>query len=343
MILSIDIGGTKVAIATYHVTDSGLKVGHSSRFHTAAAASLVHMIEQHFGGKVPAIRGVGIGVAGPVRGRQVRLTNVDWEIDADAISKAIGAPVYLLNDLAAHGYAVPHLAPDHLVTLQQGERGDGPAVLIAAGTGLGEAVLVWHGDEAASGSKTAASAAHRELQVLPSEGGHATFGPVTKADLNLAGFLQERYDGHVSWERVVSGQCGFRNLFDFLRQKGEPASPALLQSLGDRADIGADIITAASEGEPIAEKILNWFSHLYGAEAGNLALKVVATGGVYVGGGIAPRMLPYLMTGPFMSGFRDKGRFDHLLEQIPVQVITEPNVALLGAAHYTAAQVRKHK
>ncbi|MEN9835801.1 MAG: hypothetical protein RL011_1994 [Pseudomonadota bacterium] len=323
MILAIDIGGTKVAIGSYDYQGNTLHETHLSRHHTDAAASLLHMIEAHFGGHIPPLRGIAIGVAGPVHARHVRLTNVAWSIDADEIAAAVKAPVYLLNDLQALGYAVPHLPDSHLVTIQRGQPGPGPAVLIAAGTGLGEAVLVPH---------------QRSYTVLPSEGGHATFAPVTDRDLELAGFLRRRYQGHVSWERVVSGQCGFRNLFDFMCERGDHVSPTLLDAVGDRLDIGAAIITAADRGEPIAVNLLKWFAELYGAEAGNMALKLLATGGVYIGGGIAPRILPYLTGGDFVGGFRAKGRFLELLDAMPIKVITEPHAPLLGAAHFAASQ-----
>ncbi|MBM4251557.1 MAG: ROK family protein [Deltaproteobacteria bacterium] len=322
MILAIDIGGTKVAMGSYDCQGDQLRETHLSRHHTEAAASLLHMIEAHFGGRIPPLRGIAIGVAGPVHGRYVSLTNVAWSIDADAIAAAVKAPVHLLNDLQALGYAVPHLPDTHLITIQQGEPGPGPRVLIAAGTGLGEAVLVPQGPR---------------YTVLPSEGGHATFAPVTQRDLELARFLQQRYQGHVSWERVVSGQCGFRNMFDYMRERGDPVSPALLDAVGDRLDIGAAIISAADRGESIAQNLLKWFAELYGAEAGNMALKLLATGGVYIGGGIAPRILPYLSGGDFVAGFRAKGRFLEILDAMPIKVITEAHAPLLGAAHFAAS------
>ncbi len=323
MILAIDIGGTKVAMGSYDLQGEHLRETHLSRHNTEAAASLFHMIEAHFGGRVPRLRGIAIGVAGPVHARHVRLTNVAWSIDADEISAAVKAPVYLLNDLQALGYAVPHLPDSHLETIQMGQPGPGPAVLIAAGTGLGEAILVRH---------------DKKYAVLPSEGGHATFAPVTGQDLDLAKFLQRRYQGHVSWERVVSGQCGFRNLFDFMRERGDQVSPELADAVGDRLDIGAAVIAAADRGEEIAIKLLKWFAQLYGAEAGNMALKLLATGGVYIGGGIAPRILPYLQGGDFVAGFRAKGRFLELLDAMPIRIITEPHAPLLGAAHFAASQ-----
>ena len=148
----------------------------------------------------------------------------------------------------------------------------------------------------------------------------------------------ERYAGHVSWERVVSGQCGFRNLFDYLLHEGESAPETLLEQFGDRQDIGSDLLKAAEDGVAVAEKVLRLFVRLYGAQAGNLALTALATSGVFIAGGIAPRIVSALKSGEFIGAFNNKGRFQEILRKIPVHVVTEPNIALLGAAYYAAAK-----
>ena len=326
MILALDIGGTKVAVATFARGPKGLVMGEVSRYKTHDFRDLESVLHHHVATtSAVSLRGISIGVAGPVLGRVVALTNLPWSIDADRLAKTFGAPVFLLNDLEAHGHAIPTLDPSSLVTLQAGTPWRGNMALIAAGTGLGEALLIRHEDE---------------LIVCPSEGGHASFAPTEIKDLDLVRFLRPRFP-HISWERVVSGLEGFRNLYDFMLATGDFKIPEQWQrQLRAEHDIGALIFQAASEGESFAKYLLNWFVRLYGAEAGNLALKVMAVEGVYIAGGIASHLLPYLNTGAFTKAFAHKGRFKAMLQGVPIHIITDGNVALIGAAAFAAKKLR---
>jgi len=324
MILALDIGGTKVAVATFAAGPSGLTMQAHTRYKTHDFAGLEALLQHHFAGSVPPLQAISIGVAGPVLGRVVTLTNLPWSIDADRLSHTFGAQVFLLNDLEAHGHAIPCLDPSALVTLQHGTPRRGNIALIAAGTGLGEALLIRHGDE---------------WVVCASEGGHASFAPTEIKDLELVRFLRPRFP-HISWERVVSGLEGFRNLYDYMLASGDFKIPEhWQQQLAAQHDIGALIFQAASEGESFAKYLLNWFVRLYGSEAGNLALKVLAVEGDYVAGGIASHLLPYITTGSFTKAFVHKGRFKSMLQDIPIHLITDVNAALLGAAAFAAKRL----
>jgi glucokinase len=259
------------------------------------------------------IAAASFGVAGPVLGERAQLTNVPWEVDARAVVERFGfARVRLLNDLESMAYAVPALHPSELHVLQHGEsRDDGNLALIAAGTGLGEALL------------------HRidgRLRPSSSEGGHADFAARTEREIRLLRALTGRF-GRVDVERVVSGH-GLSNIFPVAHERACRAGIA-----PEAADAPAAISNAALEGRcPGCVETLDIFVEAYGAEAGNLALRSVATGGVFVGGGIAPKILPALARGGFMNAFRAKAPLDALLARIPVAVILNADAGLLGAA-----------
>lgn len=227
----------------------------------------------------------------------------------------------LLNDLEATAYGMLHLSSDELCVLNRGTRPGrrGHAAVIAAGTGLGEAMLYWDG--------------HRH-HPLASEGGHADFAPRTDQEIELLRYLRAKVGGHVSLERVLSGP-GFYHVYCFLRDSGyAPEPPSLAEKLRV-ADPNPVITQIGLAGEdPLCVATLELFSTLYGAEAGNLALKCVATGGVFVGGGIAPKILPALQGGSFLRGFTYKGRFSEFMNSIEVSVALNPETPLIGAAHY---------
>lgn len=314
MFLAVDIGGTKVGVARVTRQQGRLKVldvaRHASRDFPDLAALLAGFV-----GVADRPKAIGIGVAGPVLGRKVRLTNLPWEIDADSLERALGCPVALMNDLEAFGHGLDHV--DDLVTLNRGEPRPGNRAIIAAGTGLGESIVFFDG---------------RRYLPSASEGGHTGFSPRNADEIELLQFLMTRYE-HVSWERVVSGLDGFRNLFDFLRTSGRITVPAdFLARVGETRDIGEPLAAAKAAGEPFALEIYAWFVRLYGAEAANLALKAMSVGGLYVAGGIAPRILPELQSGAFMTAFTAKGRFRAMLAAMPVHVVTDPHTALKGAA-----------
>jgi len=261
-----------------------------------------------------------IAVAGPVEDGVYRFPNLDWEIRADGFGERVGiARVEIINDFEAVGYGIPALEPGHILTLQEGHpHSRGPLALIGAGTGLGEGYLVWEGGR---------------YVVHASEGGHADFAPGDRTQELLLSHLRERY-GHVSWERVVSGH-GLTNIYEFLRDSGAaPAESDEVRRALESGEDAAEVISRyAVRGEdPLCSEALGVFVRAFGAQAGNLALTLGATGGVYVAGGIAPKILDVLRAGPFLEAFRAKGRLSELMEEFPVRVVTNDGVGLLGAA-----------
>jgi glucokinase len=266
------------------------------------------------------------GVPGPVRDGRLRLTNLPWTLDSRELAKNLEIDhVFLINDLEANGYGVAELAPDQIYTLSEGDASQtGNRALIAAGTGLGEGLLIWNG--------------HTHIP-YPSEGGHGDYAPRNEDEIDLLRFLKEKYNGRVSFERVVAGM-GLTSIYEFLREVRGMEEPAwLTEKLAAVSDPNSVItemgLSAKSE---ICEKALDMFVSAYGAEAGNLALKVLSVGGLYVGGGIAPRILEKLKDGTFMKAFTDKGRLSQLLINMPVRIILESRAAQMGAAAYAEAR-----
>jgi len=253
-----------------------------------------------------------------VQGRVVQTTNLPWRIDADALQRQFSfTHCELLNDLEATAYGLPALGADDLLTLQSGsDAACGNVAVIAAGTGLGEAGLYWDG---------------RQHQPFATEGGHTSFSPANTQEFALLRHLQQQHQ-HVSWERVVSGM-GLLSMHEFLCQYRQVTVPDWLTEEMRAGDAAAAISHAALTGkDAMCVETLNWFARLYGAEAGNLALKVMSRGGLYLGGGIAPKILPLLQSGIFLEAFLNKGRMRPLLEAMPVKVILNDRAALYGPA-----------
>lgn len=314
ILLGVDIGGTKVETARVTCVGDAMIVRDVVRTDSAKVPDLAAWLKSTVG---PEVEAIGIGVAGPVFERRVKVTNLPWEIDASEVERALGIPVTLVNDLAAHAYGLSYLGADGLSTLNVGRPKPGNRVLIAAGTGLGEALLFWDGTS------------HRPSAT---EGGHTDFASRDGDEIELLSFLLKKYE-RVSVERVVSGRDGWRNLHDFLVASGRVTVPEGWRArLKDERDIGRWIGAAAAEGQAFASEALRWFCRLYGAEAGNLALKGMAVNGVYVGGGIAARHVERLKDGEFMTAFAKKGRFSPMLAEMPVHVVVDPHAALKGAA-----------
>jgi glucokinase len=317
MLLCGDIGGTKTTIALF-ARDAPRDPVRLTTYPSQEWAALDDIVAAFLGGQGPPIEAACFGVAGPVRGKTVRITNLPWVIDADRLSTRVGgAPVRLINDLEALAWGVTCLPPDRTAVLNRGRAAPGGAMaVIAAGTGLGEAGLVWADDA-----------------YLPfaSEGGHADFAPRSEREIALLRYLATRWD-HVSWERVVSGP-GVIHLFEYLRDVEHLAVPDALARTLAEDDLAPAITKAALAGTaPIAVETLGLFVSLYGAEAGNLALKLKATGGVWVGGGIAPKILPVLEDGRFRDAFLAKGRFRDFMADVPVRVVLDQQTPLYGAA-----------
>jgi glucokinase len=321
MLIAGDIGGTKTRLALY-VPDTGARQPIAqAEFHSANYRSLDDIIRAFVAQVRRPVEAACFDVAGPVINRRAHLTNLPWVLDEEAMQQALGLKqVTLLNDLKAVAYAVPHLLPEDVHTINEGRAEPfGPMAVIAPGTGLGEAFLIWDGNEYIACS---------------SEGGHADFAATDDTQAALWRHVANRY-GHVANERVCSGS-GLPNIYDFLRDRDPAAEPpAFAAALAEAPDRTPLIVRAALEdpANTLCSATLEMFVSILGAEAGNLALKVLATGGVYLGGGIPPRILSHLDNGRFMQAFVAKGRFTDLLAKIPVKVITN-QAALFGAALY---------
>lgn len=320
-ILTGDIGGTNTRLAMMEYQNGRARIAENLSFPSHSFSSLDDIITEFFA-RHPGVQpqAAAFGVAGPVAQGVSRITNLPWVISAEALAQQLGLQtVQLLNDLEALAWGIDTLPPKDLEALQTGSTdAAGNRAVIAAGTGLGEAALCFDG----------------KLHIpFATEGGHTDFAPTTERDWRFYGFLQNRY-GHVSWERVVSG-AGLINLFEFLLQESGAAAPGWFE---DPAEDSAACITrdALSGADPLCVEALHWFTRLYGAEAGNLALKMNATGGLYLGGGIAPKILPALQDGRFLTAFLDKGRMRRLVEAMPVRVICNEQVSLQGLARVAA-------
>jgi len=326
MFLAGDIGGTKTNLAIFAYVENRLQMVRGASFPSRGYASLSEIIQLFLGAEGESIRLGCFGVAGPVKGGVVQVTNLPWVIDAAALQAELGFQrVSLLNDLEANAYGIHTLEPHELLPLNP--KGDarqvGHRALIAAGTGLGEAGLIWDG------------VTHRPFA---SEGGHASFAPNDSIGDELLAFLR-RERGHVSWERVLSGM-GMTNLYRFFRQRSGEPEPSWLTEQIALGDLAAAVNQAGLAGtDPVCIETIDCFTRNYGAEAGNLALKMLALGGIYIGGGIAPKMLPKMQSQIFLDAFYHKGRLSPLLESIPVYVILNDKTALQGAAWYAAHTV----
>ncbi len=315
MILSGDIGGTNTRLTLF---DDDLNPATEKDYPSREHAGLEEILRDFLAATRPSVRAACLGVAGPVLKGVCRTTNLPWTIDAAAISRDLGLPpITLLNDLEAAAHSLPALQPEELIVLNPGAKGaQGNAALIAAGTGLGEAGLFWDG---------------REHHPFATEGGHASFAPRNEKEAGLLRHLLAQFDT-VSWERVVSGP-GLHQIYRFLRDTAAEEEPEWLEKEMREGDPVAVIARTGISGvSPLCADALDLFISLYGAEAGNLALKVMARGGVYLAGGVAPKILPKLMSPRFLDSFFDKGRMRPLLEAMPVRVVLNERAALLGAA-----------
>ena len=324
MILAGDVGGTKVHLALYDFTNGKLDYRREERFPAKEYSGLEAIVNEFLGGDKATA--ACFGVPGPVRDGRLRLTNLPWTLDSRELSTNLGIQhVFLINDLEANGYGIAELQPDQIYTLSEGDASQiGNRALIAAGTGLGEGLLTWNG---------------RIHVPYPSEGGHADYAPRNEDEIDLLRFLKQKYNGRISWERVVSGM-GMTSIYEFLRDvRGVDESRPLAEEIEGADDCNSVITQKALSGESeICVKTMDMFVSAYGAEAGNLALKVLSVGGLYIGGGIAPRILEKLKDGSFIKAFTDKGRLSQLLINMPVRVILESRAAVLGAAAYAEAR-----
>lgn len=320
MLLAGDLGATKTSLALFRKGNPRQAVAETTLLSGLYPdlQTLVRGFLEQTGANVGE---ACFGVAGPVVRGRASITNLGWEMDESELAEALGmSRVRLLNDLQAIGYAIPKLGPEDLRTLNPGEPVPGGAIaVIAPGTGLGEAFLVWEADR---------------YEAYPTEGGHADFAPRDQVQIGLLRYLMGKTE-HVSYERVCSG-LGLPNIYAYLRDSGlERECAALSAAIAEATDPTPVIVNDAVSGEgasPICLRTLRIFVSILGAEAGNLGLKFLATGGVYLGGGIPRRILPALEDGAFLEAFRAKGRFREFASTLPVHVIQNPKAALLGAA-----------
>lgn len=319
MILAGDIGGTKTHLAFFKENEEQKWVV-DAKYKSSKYENLSHIVKE-FLEAYPGyqVQRACFGIAGPIQEGKCRATNLPWVVDAQQIAKDDGIPtVSLINDLEANAYGLRNLGADELFTLNEGKPSRGNRALISAGTGLGEAGLFW------DGSKHVPFAC---------EGGHCSFAPENELEIKLLRYLNKKYD-HVSFERILSGP-GVYNVYRFLIDEGIEREKESVKAAFETADPSKVITEMGMKSAcPACEKALDMFASIYGSEAANLALKMLAVGGVYIGGGIAPKILNELKEGSFMKRFIQKGRFTSLLLGIPVKVILNENTALLGAAHY---------
>lgn len=327
MILAGDVGGTKCNLALFSEKDGKLNVVFKQRFRSKdfaqfdlIAKEFVRLCATHLAGE--RISAAGFGIAGPVIDNKVRATNLPWMIDAAVLSQELDVPhIVLLNDLGAWGHSIEYLPKEEFCVLNPGKpEPGGTRALLAAGTGLGESFLVWDG---------------QRYRVAPSEGGHSDFAPHSEQQIELLRFMRRRYP-QVSWELILSGR-GFRTIHEFIDPECKHASFS-----DPDADPAPEITkNGLAKTCPVCVQTLDLWTAIYGAEAGNLALKVLALGGVYVAGGIAVKILDKIKDGVFFQAFKDKWHFENLLKNIPVSVILNENAPLLGAGYEALRLVRR--
>ena len=314
--LAGDIGGTKTLLRLSAADGSEPLLQKSCP--SAGYAGLAEMLDEFLReAGTTEIVAACFALAGPVSGRKVKLTNLPWEVDADALAARFAIPrISLINDFEAVGLGIAALQPADLLTLQAGDtQAQGVRVVVGAGTGLGVAWLSWQGNG---------------YTVHPSEGGHMDFAPADATQYEMLQYLQGRH-GHVSYERIVSGP-GLAAIFEFLHDSGRGTPSPQFKAALAGGDAAAIIAQFAQRGdEPIARMAMDLFVRIYGAFVGNLALAALPRGGIYIAGGIAAKIAAVMQQGAFLRAFLDKGRFSGLLETLPLHIVTNPQVGLLGA------------
>ncbi len=325
MILAGDVGGTKCNLALFAEKNGKLEAVFRERFASKEFAKFDLILGEFSRRAAPhlgkeKIRAAGFGVAGPVINNRIHATNLPWIVDAETLGREMGVKsVVLINDLGATGHSLEHLAPEDFCVLNPGQPVPGASrALLAAGTGLGEGILFWDG---------------KRYKVVPSEGGHSDYAPRTEQQIELLKFMRHRYP-QVSWELILSGR-GFRTLHEFI-------APSVKHPIFDDPDADpAPFMTKSGLDRtcPVCVETLDLWTSIYGAEAGNLALKVLALGGVYVAGGIAVKILPKMKDGTFFNSFKDKWHFAKMLAGVPISVVLNESAPLIGAAYEAYASV----
>ncbi|BHH85674.1 glucokinase [Desulforhopalus sp. 52FAK] len=323
MILAGDIGGTNTRLGLFTPERGPDAPVAEQKYRSKEYAGLEEIIISFLSDQQVMVDKASIGVAGPLKKNRASITNLSWVIDGDKLCHETGiANVSLLNDLEAMAYAIPHLDTSMIETINSGVAvSESNKALIAPGTGLGEVFLTWNGTG---------------YQPHSSEGGHTEFGPRNDLQMDLLSYMLKRYD-HVSYEWVCSG-IGIPNLYSFFKDTGRyPEPPALGRALAEEEDRTPLIVNAALDApdkHPICVAVLELFTSILGAQAGNLAMTVSSFGGMYVGGGLPPRIGDYIRSPLFLDAFKNKGRLSPMVEDMPIYLITHPNTALLGAASH---------
>jgi len=326
VILAGDVGGTKCNLALFAEKNGNLEVVFRQRFPSKGFAQFDLIVKEFSRQAAPylsnqKIRAAGFGVAGPVIGNRIHATNLPWVVDATTLARELAVdPIVLMNDLGATGHSLQHLPPEDFCVLNAGTPvPDASRALLAAGTGLGQSVLFWDGTR---------------YRVVPSEGGHSDFAPHTDQQIELLRFMRNRYP-QVSWELILSGR-GFRTIHEFL-------APNVKHPIFEDPDADpAPFITqrGLDKSCPVCVETIDLWTAIYGSEAGNLALKVLALNGVYVAGGIAVKILPKMKDGTFFDAFKDKWHFTNMLGNVPVSVVLNESAPLIGAAYEALAAVK---
>ncbi len=320
-ILAGDIGGTKTLLQLVEIGSGFRKVLLERRFESDAYPTFYGLLRQFVSLDDGPIEAACFAVAGPVIGEHSEITNLEWVIESDELQEQFSIrKIVLTNDFSAVAVGVPRLGPEDVLSLNEGSRDlTMPIGILGAGTGLGEAMLV-------PGSSA--------WKVIASEGGHADFAPVGETQIGLLKYLDGRY-GRVSYERLLSGP-GLVNIFTYLRDHEFSGETAARDLMSDDENLPAELSRLADQGDPLATRSFEVFIDIYGAEAGNVGLRVLARGGIYIAGGIATKNAARFTDGRFMRAFRAKGRFDEFMDLIPVDLITNPKVGLMGAVELAA-------
>ena len=321
MIVAGDIGGTKSLLALYEPGGNPRSPVVQKEFPSRDYPGLAEVLTEFLTAEKAAASYACFGLPGPIVGTRFTTPNLPWEIEFGAVQAALGAKLEFINDLEATGYGIPTLRPEELRTLHEGQPNPhGNAALIAPGTGLGECILFWDGEQ------------HRPSA---SEGGHCDFAPRTPEQIEFLRWAFETKMPRISFDRVASG-TGLPLVYEFVAtQSKTPELEVIAQAIASAEDPAPKISKLAMEGKSaLCEKALDMWVAVLGAEAGNLALKALATAGVYLGGGIPPKILPKLEDGTFLTAFLDKGRLAEVVSRMPVQIILNDDTALYGAARY---------
>ena len=334
MILAGDVGGTKVHLALYEFSSGKLKQVRQHKFPAHEFACLDEVVLRFLseggadaGSAAGKIEAACFGCPGPVRDGRIKLTNLPWSLDVRDLRESLKIEhIFLINDLEANGYGINELSEEAIFTLHAGDPASvGHRGLVSAGTGLGVALLIY-------------DPMKQTHLPIPSEGGHVDFAPRNDKEMALLHYLQRTLGGRASFERVVAG-IGIKNVYGFLRDDQKMEEPAWLKERMAKEDPNSVIGRCAEDGSsPLCVETMSMFAAAYGAMAGNVALTVLAMGGIYLGGGIAPKTLRTLQNGEFMKAFLDKGRMDNILKSVPVRVILDDTCALLGTAAYAEAR-----